>query len=111
MKIYLVSGMFLVIMGVMVAGCTTGSPGGQSMPVTPVPSVRVEETTAALTATQPTFALGDHYLQKTYNFQNESDTVTEQVRIDNQSWGIGFNITALRQRSQVLLVRNDRDQY
>ncbi|MGA9085267.1 MAG: hypothetical protein ACLQMU_06725 [Methanoregula sp.] len=95
MKIYLVSGMFLVIMGVMVAGCTTGSPGGQSMPVTPVPSVRVEETTAALTATQPTFALGDHYLQKTYNFQNESDTVTEQVRIDNQSWGIGFNITAL----------------
>jgi hypothetical protein len=95
MKIYQISGIFLVVMGVMVAGCTTGSPGGQNVPVIPAPSVGVEETTAALSVTQPAFTLSDHYLQNTYNFQNESDNVTEQLRIDNQSWGIGFTIIAL----------------
>jgi len=95
MKIYPIFGMLLVIMGAIAAGCVTGSPAGQSGPVIPAPSAGVEKTTAALTATEPTFALGDQYLQKSYTFQNESTTVTEQVRIDNQSWGIGFTVLPL----------------
>jgi len=44
---------------------------------------------------QPSFSLGDHYLKKSYSFQTEKDVFVEQVRVDNASWGIGFDILPL----------------
>ncbi len=82
----------LVIAGVMVAGCTQSPAPG---PVaTPAPTAAA--TPVATTAEpQPSFAMGDHYLQKSYSFQSEKDVVTEQFRVDNPSWGIGFDILPL----------------
>ena len=54
MKKYLIAGMFLILAGVVAAGCTTGSTGGQNASVTPTLSTGgVRETTVAVTTTQP----------------------------------------------------------
>ena len=44
--------------------------------------------------------LGDHYLQKSYSFQSESDHYTEKFQVDNSSWGIDFNILPLNDDPQ-----------
>jgi hypothetical protein len=82
----------LVIAGIMVAGCTQ-SPAVPA--ATPVPTT-VEATPVATTVeAKPSFAMGDHYLQKSYSFQSEKDIVVEQFRVDNPAWGIGFDILPL----------------
>ncbi|WP_292424839.1 hypothetical protein [Methanoregula sp.] len=100
MKKYFIPVLFLVLAGIMVAGCTMGSPGGQSATVTPVPSTGVQETTGVSTLTQPTLAIGDHYLQKSYPFYSESDQFTEQFRIDNPSWAVMFTVLPLNDDPQ-----------
>jgi hypothetical protein len=82
----------LVIAGVMVAGCTQ-SPAPASV-ATPAPTA-VALPVATTAEPQPSFVMGDHYLQKSYSFQSEKDVVTEQFRVDNPSWGIGFDILPL----------------
>lgn len=93
----------LVIAGVMTAGCT-GSPGA-SVTATATPAAAPatpDAATATVTAAlQPTFSLGDHYLQSSYTFQSEKDVKTEQFRVDNASWGIDL----------VVLPLNDDPQY
>jgi hypothetical protein len=49
---------------------------------------------------QPSFSLGDHYLQKSYSFQSEKDLYTEQFHVDNPSWGIDFNVLPLNDNLQ-----------
>jgi hypothetical protein len=44
---------------------------------------------------QPSFSLGDHYLQKSYALQSESEVINEEFRVDNPSWGIAFDILPL----------------
>jgi hypothetical protein len=84
----------LIVMGVLIAGCL----GGQTTPATvptPVPG------TLSPTATQTaSFTLGDHYLQKKYSFQSEKDIRTEQIRVDNPSWGIEFTVIPLNENLQ-----------
>jgi len=81
----------LVIAGVMVAGCTQ-SPAVPA--VTPVSNTVATPVTTTVQA-GPSFAMGDHYLQKPYSFQSEKDVVTEQFRVDNPAWGIEFNVLPL----------------
>jgi hypothetical protein len=101
MKKYLVAGMFLILAGVVVAGCTTGGTGGSNAIITPAPSTGgVQETTVAVTATQPLLTFGDHYLQKSYSFHDTNDNYTEQVRIANQSWALVYKVTPLSDNPQ-----------
>jgi len=83
----------LLVLVVISTGCTQG-PGF----ATPVPTA-VQTTAVTLTITmpsqQPSFSLGDHYLKKSYSFQSEKDVYVEQVRVDNASWGIGFDVLPL----------------
>ncbi|MDO8873056.1 MAG: hypothetical protein Q7V05_10055 [Methanoregula sp.] len=81
----------LVIAGVIVAGCTQ-SPAA---PVATSTSNAVTTSVATTVQARPSFAMGDHYLQKSYSFQSEKDVVVEQFRVDNPSWGINFDILPL----------------
>jgi hypothetical protein len=39
--------------------------------------------------------MGNHYLKKSYSFQSEKDIFTEELRVDDASWGIGFDVLPL----------------
>ena len=67
----------------------------QTSPVTPT-AIQV----STVTVSQPSFSLGDHYLQKSYSFQSEKDVYVEQVRVDNPSWGIRFDVLPLNEDPQ-----------
>lgn len=96
MKHYLVFCLVLLLAGILAAGCTTASPTAQT-PVTGTPAMpAVTGTVAASSAsTQPTLALGDHYLQKSYSFHNTNDKYTELVRIADPSWAVVYTVTPL----------------
>jgi len=96
MKQYLVFCLVLLLGGIMVAGCTTANPAAQT-PVTGTPAATPETATVTTSSAsaQPTLALGDHYLQKSYSFHNTNDKYTEQVRIDNPSWALVYKVTPL----------------
>jgi hypothetical protein len=86
----------LVILGVIIAGCTSTTTAGPA-PATPTATAAaapVSGTTAAVSAT-PTIPLGGHYIQKSYSFHNTNDHYTEQLRIDNQSWALVYTVTPL----------------
>jgi hypothetical protein len=89
----------LIVAGVIFAGCT----GTQAPPpvVTPAPTaVPVTTTLPPATTSPPSFTMGDHYLRKSYTFQSESDVQYEEFRVDNPSWGIGFDILPLNDNLQ-----------
>ena len=81
----------LVIAGVMVAGCTQSPAVPAATPVSNTVATPVTPTVQV----RPSFAMGDHYLQKSYSFQSEKDVVTEQFRVDNPAWGINFDVLPL----------------
>jgi hypothetical protein len=81
----------LVIAGVMVAGCTQSPVVPAATPVSNTVATPVTLTVQA----KPSFTMGDHYLQKSYSFQNEKEVITEQFRVDNPAWGIGFDVLPL----------------
>ena len=93
MKKYLIAGIFLVLVGVVIAGCMTSGTGGHNG--TPDATPVVTGTTTISTEMQPTISLGDHYLQKSYSFHNTNDNYIEQVRIDNSSWAVEYTVTPL----------------
>jgi hypothetical protein len=80
----------LIMAGVMITGCTQNP----APAATPVPTP-LATPTATVPVPQLSFSLGDHYLQKSYSFQSEKDVVVEQVRVDNPSWGVGFDVLPL----------------
>jgi hypothetical protein len=82
----------LVGAGILIAGCASTPP---PQPVTTAVPTQVQPTATETPVQQPSFTLGDHYLQKSYTFSSENDVVTEQFYVDNPSWGIDFNITPL----------------
>jgi hypothetical protein len=87
----------LILAGVLFAGCTsTQAPP----PATPAPTAAPVTTTVATASPQPSFSLGDHYLQKSYTFQGESEPLIEEFRVDNPSWGIAFDILPLNDNLQ-----------
>jgi hypothetical protein len=86
----------LILVGVLTAGCTSM----QAPPATPAPTAAPVVTTVATTIPQPSFVMGDQYLQKSYSFQSENDNITEKFRVDNPSWGIGFDVLPLNDNLQ-----------
>ncbi|MHB8164718.1 MAG: hypothetical protein ACYDDV_10350 [Methanoregula sp.] len=88
----------LLIAGVMVAGCTQ-SPAAPG--VTPVPTYSAISV-ATTPAPQPSFSLGDHYLNDPGGYQllTEKDTVVKEFRVDTRSWGIYFKIQPLNDNLQ-----------
>jgi hypothetical protein len=87
--------LILLAAAALIAGCTQ-VPG----PSAPLPTQSPEQTTAVSQNTltpssEPSFTLGDHYLKKSYAFQKLKDVYVEDVRIDNASWGIGFDVLPL----------------
>jgi hypothetical protein len=88
----------LIIAGVMIAGCTREVPDATKMQTSPVTPIATQALT--VTVTQPSFSFGDQYLQKSYSFQSEKDVYVEQVRVNNPSWGIGFDVLPLNDDPQ-----------
>ena len=99
MKLYLISCMLLVVLGVMGAGCTGNNPAGPGLPVTPTPTTAVVVTTA-VTMTQPNLSLGAQYLYKSYSFSGQNITFNEQLRIDDPSWAIQYTVSNLSSTPQ-----------
>jgi hypothetical protein len=91
--------MMVVIMftAVLAAGCA----GTQTPPAsdTPVPTV-VIPTTVLATQQQPTFTLGEKYLEKKYSFTSEKDQFNEQFRVTNEPWGIEFTVNPMNEDPQ-----------
>ena len=85
----------LVFAGIFFAGCTS-TPASPATPVQTIAPV----TTTLPTTSQPSFTLGDHYLQKSYSLQSESDVRTEEFRVDNPSWGIAIDVLPLNDNLQ-----------
>ena len=86
----------LIIAGIMITGCTREVPDATKMLTSPV----MPTATQSLTVRQPSFSFGDQYLQKSYSFQSEKDVYVEQVRVDNPSWGLGFDVLPLNDDPQ-----------
>jgi hypothetical protein len=61
---------------------------------TPVQTSEITET-PKVPVPQPSFSMGSLYLKKSYSFQSEKDIFTEEVRVDDASWGIGFDVLPL----------------
>jgi hypothetical protein len=80
----------LILAGVLVAGCTQNPVYSSS----PSPTT-LTTSLAATPVSTPSFTLGDHYLQKSYSFNSENQIETEQFRVDNPSWGIGYTVLPL----------------
>ena len=94
MKCTLLVILILLFAGTVVGGCLQNTPPGP----TPVPTLRqTPEITETPTAPvpQPSFTLSDSYLKKSYTFQNETQGIVEDIRVDNASWGIKFDVTPL----------------
>jgi hypothetical protein len=95
MKSLVLAALALVIAGVMIAGCTqspaTVTPSATTVPAASAPAA----TTTVGQSSSASFTLGDHYLQKSYSFQSETDTKSEQFRVDNASWGIDIQVLPL----------------
>jgi hypothetical protein len=84
----------LVVSLAICAGCTQRSPLATPGP-TPEQYTMTTIPATDVPTPQPSFSLGDHYLKKSFSFQSEKDVYVEQVRVDNASWGIGFDILPL----------------
>ena len=83
----------LIITLAICAGCTQGPPLAPPGPTTEQTTVATP--TMTIPTPQPSFSLGDHYLKESYSFQSEKDVYIEQKRVDNTSWGIGFDVLPL----------------
>jgi hypothetical protein len=83
----------LILAGVLFAGCTNSA-----QPVaTPAPTtVPATTTVPPPTIAQPSFSLGDHFIQKSYSFSSEKDLFTEEFRIpQSQPWALKFDVKTL----------------
>lgn len=87
----------LIIAALAIAGCTQTQAPAAPPAATPAGTPAA---TASTVVPQPSFSLGDHYLQKSYSFQSEKDLYTEQFRVDDPSWGIDINVLPLNDNLQ-----------
>jgi hypothetical protein len=79
----------LILAGVLIAGCTSAQPPPATFAPTTVPVV----TTVATTIPQPSFEIGDQYLDTQYNFNSQTNGYTEQFMVNSQSWGIKIQVS------------------
>jgi hypothetical protein len=94
MKIRVVIILMLIFAGAVIAGCIQDFTSGSTQEQTPVQTSEITET-PKIPVPQPSFSMGNHYLKKSYSFQSEKDIFIEEVRVDNASWGIGFDVLPL----------------
>jgi len=84
----------LIFAGTLFAGCIQGLSPAPTPEPTPVYTTEVTET-ATIPVPHPSFSLSDVYLHKSYSFQSETQYFVEEIRVDNASWGIKFDVTPL----------------
>ncbi|NMB77721.1 MAG: hypothetical protein GYA23_01340, partial [Methanomicrobiales archaeon] len=73
-------------------GCTQGTNPAPVAPVsTQAPGAAPASTTAA--SSQPSFVMGDHYLETQYKFNSPTDVYSEQFMVDASSWAIKFDVS------------------
>jgi hypothetical protein len=94
MKTRVITILFLIFAGVTITGCIQGISPGSSQDVTPVQTSDITDT-PKVPVPKPSFSMSNNYLKKSYSFQSEQDIYTEEVRVDNASWGIGFDVLPL----------------
>jgi hypothetical protein len=85
----------MIFAGAISVGCIQGLIPGANPAPTPVLTSEVTPT-PTIPLPQPSFSLGDHYLKKSYTFQNEKQLYVEEIRVDSASWGIGFDVLPLK---------------
>jgi hypothetical protein len=91
----------LVIVVALAAGCSGSQAPAAATTVAPAPAEPAAGSPAAAAATpQPSFSLGDHYLQKSYSFQTGKDAQSEQFRVDSPAWGIDIVVLPLNDDQQ-----------
>jgi len=113
MRHFLAAGMLVIIACVIVAGCVLDradtarenstdtipalevTPAEDLFPTLP-PAIEEPADNTTVPETTPTLSLGDHYLQRAYAFHNGSTSYTEQIRVDDPSWGITLSIIPLK---------------
>jgi hypothetical protein len=100
MKYYMAILLALIIAGVMIAGCTRELPPDVANKMSTSLVTPTAMQASMVTVSQPSFSFGDQYLQKSYSFQSEKDVYVEQVRVDNPSWGLGFDVLPLNDDPQ-----------
>ena len=86
--------LILIFAGAISAGCIQGLVPGTTPASTPVQTPEIAQTPTG-PPPKPLFSMSDHYLKKTYAFQNESQIYTEEIRVDTPSWGIEFDVLPL----------------
>jgi len=84
----------LIFAGAVSAGCIQGITPGATPAPTPVQISDVTQT-PTIPLPKPAFSMSDHYLKKTYAFQSENQIYVEEIRVDNPSWGISFDVLPL----------------
>ena len=84
----------MIFAGAISVGCIQGLIPGANPAPTPVLTSEVTPT-PTIPLPQPSFSLGDHYLMKSYAFQNEKQIYGEEIRVDTASWGIVFDVLPL----------------
>ncbi|MCJ7741909.1 MAG: hypothetical protein MUO95_04405 [Methanoregula sp.] len=84
----------LIFAGAISAGCIQDLGPGDTPAPTPVQTSEVPQT-PTIPLPQPSFSMGDHYLKKSYAFQSEKQIYVEEIRVDNVSWGIVFDVLPL----------------
>ena len=79
----------LVILGVLLAGCSE-SP----LPTITQPTTAVTTTPTANPGTRPSFTLGDIYFNNPYGtlFRNETTVVEQSFIVNDPSWGIDLKV-------------------
>jgi len=101
MRLLIPAACAIVIAGILLAGCTQSTASPALPSATTIPGTSAPATAAPAAVQQAgTFTLGDHYLKKSYSLQGETDTRTEQFRVDNASWGIDFSVLPLNDDPQ-----------
>jgi hypothetical protein len=86
--------LLLIFAGAVLSGCIQGITPGATPAPTPVQSSEITES-PKIPVPQPSFSMSNNYLKKSYSFQSENDIFIEEVRVDNASWGIGFDVLPL----------------
>jgi hypothetical protein len=94
MKAFILQVFWLIIIGLVAAGCV-----GTRDLSTPAPTLLPASPTVPATPAA-SLTLGDHYLQKSYSFQSEKDVRTEEFRVDDPSWAIEFAVVPLNENLQ-----------
>ncbi len=84
----------VILAAAVSAGCLQGLTPGATPPVSPVQTPEVTQI-PTIPVPKPSFSMSDHYLKKTYAFQSEEQIIVEEIRVDNASWGIGFDVLPL----------------